>query len=137
MSSDVESRTTKGEGASGLYRSDTEPSEVQDQLILKAEALLDGHQSDAQDPHDGNQSINSGHSRESVSCEKVIKVLTEVINSSFARNTALPEHIQADVPMPAQSRFYAELRDGTASASTDATKRSSRQHLDAECPPRP
>ena len=101
-SSDVESRTTKGdEEASGFYRSDTEPSEVQDQPIMKAEEPPDGNQSDEEDPQDGNQSTNSGHSRESASCEKVVRILAEVTHSCFTRNTAIPAHIQADVPLPA------------------------------------
>ena len=94
----------------GFYRSETEPSEVQDQPIMKAEEPPDGNQSDEEDPQDGNQSTNSGHSRESASCEKVVRILAEVIHSCFARNTAIPAHIQADVPLAAHHNPYGEDR---------------------------
>ena len=100
--SDVESRIIKGEEeAEGFYRSETEPSEVQDQPFFKAEAVHDGHQSDEEDPQDGNQSINSDQRRKAASRENVVKLLTEVIDSCFVRNTAIPEHIKADVLLPA------------------------------------
>ena len=72
--SDVESRCTviskREEEAEGFIRSETEPSEVQDQSALAAEADHDGHQADMEDPQDGYQSTNSGQSRESATCTK-------------------------------------------------------------------
>ena len=67
--------------ASGYYRSEAEPSDVQDQPATAAGSAHAGHQSDEEDPHDGNQSINSCQSKESATCEKVIKLLTEVTDS--------------------------------------------------------
>ena len=75
---------------------------------MKAEKPLAGNQSDEEDPQDGNQSINSGHSRESDSCEKVVRILAEVTDSCFAQNTAIPAHIQADVPLAAHHHLYGE-----------------------------
>ena len=65
---------------------------------MKAEELPDGNQSNEEDPQDGNQSI------------KVVRIFAEVIDSFFARNTAIPAHIQADVPLPAHHNPYGEDR---------------------------
>ena len=97
--SNVESKcsaTTKGEEeAEGFLRSEAEPSEVQDQAALPAEADHDGHQSDDEEA-DGDQSTNSGQSKESATCQQVVKLLTDVTNSLEVRNAAIPEDIQAN-----------------------------------------
>ena len=97
--SDVESRcsrATKGdEEAEGFLRSETEPSEVQDQVDLPAGAEHDGHQSDDEEA-DGDQSTNRGQSKESATCQQVVKLFTDVTDSLEVRNAAFPADIQAN-----------------------------------------
>ena len=85
------------EEASGYVRSETEPSDVQDQPAMAAGSVHAGHQSDDEDPHDGNQSINSGQRKESATCASVVQFLTEVTDSLEVRNAAILEGIQAKV----------------------------------------
>ena len=55
--------------------SETEPSEVQDQVALPVEAEHDGHR--AEDAgSDGEQSTKSGHTQESAACQQVVNQLT-------------------------------------------------------------
>ena len=74
---DVESKCSaisKGdEEASGYYRLETEPSEVQDQPAIATGTFHAGHQSDGEAPQDGNQSTNSRQSKELATCEQVVK----------------------------------------------------------------
>ena len=81
---------------------------MQDQSALTAEADHKGHQSDVDDPQDGDQSTNSGQSKESATCEQVVKLLTDVTDSLEVRNAAIPEDIQANVQSLDQPSPYGD-----------------------------
>ena len=83
------------EEAEGFLRSETEPSKVQDQAALPAGAENDGHRSDDEEA-DGDQSTNSGQSKESATCQQVVTLLTDVTDSLEVRSAAIPADIQAN-----------------------------------------
>ena len=85
--------------------SETEPSEVQDQVALPAEAEHEGHRAgDA--GSDGEHSTNSGRTQESATCQQVVNQLAAVTENVEVRNAAIPADIQAEEQSLNQLSLY-------------------------------
>ena len=140
--SDVESKstwqTTRGDEAPEAFLiSETEPSEVQDQVLLPAEAEHDGHRAgDA--GSDGDKSTNSGRFQESATCQQVVNQLAAVTESLEVSNAVIPADIQAEELSLSQLNPYGDNHGMEAAVPVlqKALEAQRKVCVDTKCPPK-